>query len=174
MTSLLLYTTLTFLTWQTTLTLLSPTDQSFDVRSTNLGPCLGGGAAFPAGKRWLFDLNACGFFNKSDAGIAGTVPNQLLYSARNIDSYGVHGGISFLYALNGEETLLGLGIPLVWRKISWPQPNSGYRIADPRSFNWGGALDLRLRRGKFLFKTAVGFLQSPSNFYFAFGAGIAP
>jgi len=167
----LIYTTLSVMSFQANTSLVTPTSATYEILSTNIAACLGGGVAVSVTKSWWLDLNACGFFGKSDAGLSGTLPSQLLYSARSVTSYGVKSGASFLYSVRGDEVLIGPGIPVIYRKTNWPDPGSGYRVEPENRISIGLVADARIRYKNMLLLPSVGFLNGPKHFFWNLAAG---
>jgi len=157
--------------WQDSLTLTSPANEPTGLASSTLGVGLSAGRSLPLSQNSHLDFEAGLLLGQSDAGLPGALPNQLLYTARNISAFGGYGTIGWLLSFGEGQFTIGPAALILFKNTGWPQPSGGYVLTEETPFGAGAVIDARVRRGKWFVQSKFGFLRTLTKFYWSVGLG---
>lgn len=158
------------LSWQDSLSLTGPTNEVNALVSSTLGISLGGGYHRELNPIYHLDIELGLVLAQCDAGLPGPLPNQLLYSARNVSAYGGLGSLGLHVAIADAWTL-GPSLLVLYKSTAWPQPGAGYTLNAEGPVGLGLVVDARAVRGEWFVDTKVGFFRSVSRFFWSLGLG---
>lgn len=146
------YATLEISSWQEKVIINKiSTNENFNLLSTALGPCIGGGRKW---KKLTYELNmdACFFSGHSTI----TSQNTLLtYQQSSISEKGIIAGPGGFYKVS-ENVFIGLQIPLMLRKGDWTSSIDDYKIKKTTLFGAGYVLQTKFRVSNFFIRTRLG------------------
>ncbi len=152
-----------FSSWQDE---MSVADQSSGLESplrvNNAALCLGLGVTMT--RSWYsLAFDSCAFYGKAHSSNSEEVP-LITYSARNADIFGAQNTAHILWLPPSGNVEFGLALPLYIKSGVWPVTSDNSDVNPKLRLLWGGLLEARFIRGKFVFTQDVGFLGNFKNF----------
>ena len=158
--------------WQETLSLKTPDDRTYALRSSSFG------GDFGVAHRWALspavEVQTAAFllYANSEAGETSSSPiSEIDYLVTGAT---VVGGLiepSILWNAGSKDLFLGVGIPLLIRSGDWREPAGGYELSPLLGFLPGVNLVGRLSRGDWFVTSRFGILGALENLIWNVGLG---
>ncbi len=156
--------TLGFLSWQDTFSVSSAT-ATIPLRDTAVGISPGVAYELPVSGPFFADFGGSFILGSNDATVSPVQPGAAIsYTANGATAYGFLARAGMYW--RGEESpiTVGVSVPLLFKKTSWPTPAGGFTVDNDSAFSLGFLIESRITRGDFSVTPRVGFLQSASRY----------